>query len=273
MARENTVYLHGQIPSKPKLYVDPEGNIVHGTFTLNVMRRPFLTGEGQPNMGNLRIDNPVIMTRDPDLLKQVITFHAGDMVDVKGVLTTRNAKKDSFCPNGHRNSQIGTLVFVTPIYLCRREQGLSIEEGGRLIRDRCEISNNVIIVGTVCKELDFHEFDEEQKGCVAQYQIASNRRYHIKDAHNDERTDYPWVKTINQQARQDKEHLRVGSVVMLNAAIQTRNIKRELTCPICSAKYEIEETVSELFPYAVEYLMGCYFAPKEGEEEDQESEG
>ena len=266
MARENTVFLHGQIQNRPKLFVDKKGNPVQAAFSLKVMRRPFLTGEGQTTMGKLRVDYPASLTRDEALIKQCVDLHEGDMVDIKGVLTTRNIKKDAFCPNGHRVSETGTYVFITPIYICQREQKLSEEEGAKLLRERCEISNNVMMIGSLCNKLDFYEFDPETGTCVAQYQIASNRRYHIKDAHDEERTDYPWVKTINRQARDDREHLRVGSSVLINAAIQTRNIEREMTCPVCGVKFMKKETVSELFPYAVEYLMGCNFETKEDDE-------
>ena len=266
MARENTVYLHGQIHNKPKLYVDKGGNNVQSAFSLKVMRRPFLTGEGQTSMGKIRVDFPVVLTRNDELIKQCVQFHEGDMVDVKGVITSRNVKKDTFCPNGHRVSAIGTYVFVTPIFLCQREQQLLEEDGAKLLSERCEISNNIMVLGSLCREPEFYEYDETTGSCVCQYQIAVNRRYHIKDAHDEERTDYLWVKTINRQAREDKEHLHVGSSVLINGSIQTRAIKRDIVCPICGETFTKEETVSELFPYAVEYLMGCYFPPKEVDE-------
>lgn len=273
MARENTVILHGQVRGKPKIYINKEGQRVQASFFIKVMRRPFLSGEGQTNIGKLRVDSPPIITRDPEIIDKCLSLESGDMVDIKGVLVTRNVKKEAICPNGHHVVNIGTNVFVVPIYVCRRESALSVEQGDILLRNRCEVSNICMIIGSVCRTPQFYEFVETEGGCVAQYQIASNRRYHIRDGHEEERTDYPWVKTINKQARDDAEHLVTGSTVYINGAIQTREIERQITCPECKATFQKKEMVCELFPYGVEYLMGCIFPPKpesekaEGEEE------
>ena len=238
MARENTVILHGQVRGKPKIYINKEGEKVQAGFFIKVMRRPFLSGEGQTNIGKLRVDSPPIITRDKDLIDKCISLESGDMVDIKGVLVTRNVRKEVICPNGHVHSSIGTNVFVTPIYICRRENTLSVEQGDMLLRERCEVSNICMIIGSLCRDPQFYEFDASVGSCVAQYQIASNRRYHIKDGHEAERTDYPWVKTINRQARDDMEHLKKGAMIYINGAIQTREIARDITCPDCGETFQ-----------------------------------
>ena len=272
MARENTVILHGQVRGKPKIYLNPEGKTIQVSFFLKVLRRPFLTGEGQTNIGNLRVDSPIIITRDEELINTCVNFAEGDMVDIKGVLVTRNVKKESICPNGHTKVDIGTSVFIVPQYVCRRETHLSVPSGDMLLRERCEVSNICMIIGSLCKDPDFYEFDENTGSCVAQYQIASNRRYHIRDGHEAERTDYPWVKTINRQARDDKAHLKKGSSIYINGAIQTREVERELVCPVCGEKYQKKEMVCELFPYTVEYLMGCVFPEKPTDKNEKQKE-
>lgn len=266
MARENTVLLHGQIVETPKIYVSNEGKNLQAAFNIKCMRRPFVAGEGQSTMGKLRIDFPSIISRDPDLIQYCATLAKGDIVDIKGVLTTKNCQKTTYCPycpDKHPLVAIGTHVFVTPIYICRREVELSEEKGEMLLRDRTEISNNVIVIGALCKDLMFYEFDPSDSDthghCISQYQLAVNRRFHIKDRPDEERVDYPWVKTIDRQAREDKERLTVGSLVEINGALQTRNITRTLVCPKCGKEFEKKELVSELFPYAVEYLARCNF--------------
>lgn len=258
MARENYVLLHGQLYDKARVYINSEGEAKRATFALKVIRRPFVSGEGQVRAGKLYVDYPMILTSDPELIKISSTLEKGDMIDVRGVLTTREVMKKAICPNGHSVSWQGNFVFVTPIYICRREQCLSEEAGMNLLRERAEISNVVMIIGTLCRDPIFHEY-ENKDGCMTQYQIASNRRYHIRDGHETERTDYPWIKTINKQARDDFEHLKTNSTVFINGAIQTREIERSITCEECGEEFSLKESTAELFPYAVEYLMNCVF--------------
>lgn len=272
MARENTVFLHGQINDTPKLYVKPDGSYLQAGFSMKVMRRPFLTGEGQQNTGVLRIDYPIVITKDADLMKTCSILKKGDMVDIKGVLTTRDVNKSYICPNGHKNTQLGTSVFITPIFICRREIELSEEEGYNLLRQRSEISNNIMMIGTLCRDPVFYEQDNGSNSCMTQYQIASNRRYHIRDGHEEERTDYPWVKTVGKQGKDDYAHLKTGSTIFINGAIQTREIERLMVCEECGEQFIKKEVASELFPYSVEYLKDCVFENPAGTDEDAASE-
>lgn len=269
MARENTVYLYGQICGSPRIFVNPNsGEATQATFVVKIMRRPFLNGEGQHNMGKLRVDFPPVVTRDKELISKIGKLADGDMVDIKGVLTTKEVNKKCICPEGHMNVSPGTSVYITPIYICQREQKLSEAQGDNLLRERCEVSNNVMIIGTLCRDPAFYEYSDVGGNCMTQYQIASNRRYHIRDGHEETRTDYPWVKTINKQGRDDYEHLKMGSTVYINGAIQTRPVEREHICQVCGVKFKKEETVTELFPYSVEYLQNCVFDNPEEEEKE-----
>lgn len=271
MARENTVFLHGQICQPPKVAYNKEGEYVRATFPLKIIRRPYRNGEGQIVTGKLNIDVPIILTMDHKLIEIVRELRQGDMVDVKGVLTTREVNKKTICPCGHQNSVMGNFAFITPIYICRREPELSETAGFDLLKDRSEISNLVMIIGTLCRDPIFYEHADKRGACMTQYQIASNRRYHIKDGHEDERTDYPWIKTVNHQAKDDMEHLKMGSTVYINGALQTRQIERKTVCEECGQEYTWEETVSEIFPYSVEYLMNCVFPETETDNEAEQN--
>ena len=267
MARENFVFLHGQIFDKPRVYIDEFGVQRKASLAVRVIRRPFINGEGAIVSGKLSIDIPTVITMNPELVRTCAELRKGDMVDIRGVYTTREVKKKSTCPNGHENVWAGNFVFITPIYICRRERELSEEGGMALLRERAEISNLVMLIGTLCREPVLRESTDGQRStALAQYQLASNRRYHIRDGHEQERTDYPWIKTINKQAREDVEHLHTNSTVFINGAIQTREIEREVTCNVCGETYIIKESVCEIFPYSVEYLMNCVFPAKEQEQ-------
>ncbi len=265
MAKENYVFLHGQVYEAPKVYVNAAGEALKASFAVKVLRRPASKGEGAVVTGKLSVDVPIIMTMDPTLIKICTTLHKGDMVDIRGVYTTREVKKKSTCPNGHESVWAGNFVFVTPLYICPHETELSNEEGLDLLRKRAEVSNLVMVMGTLCRDPELREFDSNgRKATVCQYQLAANRRYHIKDGmHEHERTDYPWIKTAGKQALEDNQRLRMGSTVYINGAIQTREIERKIVCPECGEEYTIKESVSEIFPYSVEYLMNCLFPEKE----------
>lgn len=270
MAKENFVFLHGQVFDRPRVFVDAEGVAKKASFAVKVLRRPTSKGEGYVTTGKLSLDVPVIMTMDESLIRVCSTLRKGDMVDIRGVYTTREVKKKSVCKNGHENVWAGNFVFVTPIYISRRETELSDEDGMKLLRERAEVSNLVMMIGTLCREPELREFENNgRKSSVCQYQLASNRRYHIRDGmHEHERTDYPWIKTAGRQALEDMQRLHTGSVVFINGAIQTREIERFITCPECGESHVIKESVCEVFPYAVEYLVNCEFPAQEGDTGD-----
>lgn len=269
MARHNYVSLHGQLVTEPRIYINEVGQPQKASLAIRVIRRPFIVpGEGAVSTGKLSLDTPIVMTMNPELINKCSELRNGDMVDICGVYTTREVKKTTICPQGHKVEWDGNFVFITPIYICRRETGLSQDEGIALLRTRTEISNRVMIIGTLCRDPVLRETTDGSKTtAVAQYQLAANRRYHIRDGH-EERTDYPWIKTINRQARDDAEHLRMGSSVFIDGAIQTREIERSLTCPECGTTFSYKEPVCEIFPYSVEYLTNCIFPPKEDSSED-----
>jgi len=263
MARHNYVSLHGQLAAEPRIYITDLGEPKKASLAIRVIRRPFINGEGAITTSKLAVDTPIIMTMNPELITKCAELRLGDMVDLCGVYTTREVVKSTLCPNGHKVAWDGNFVFITPIYICRREQCLSVEQGIELLRQRTEISNRVMVIGTLCRDPVLRESqDGRRTTAVAQYQLAANRRYHIRDGHEEERTDYPWIKTINKQAHEDMEHLRTGSTVFIDGAIQTREIKRTLHCPECGASFEYNEPVCEIFPYSVEYLTNCIFPPK-----------
>lgn len=267
MAKENFVLLHGQVYDRPRIYIDKDGVSKKASFAVKVLRRPVSKGEGSVITGKLSVDVPVIMTMDSVLIKTCSELHKGDMVDIRGVYTTREVKKSSTCPDGHKTTWAGNFVFITPIFICRREQELSDEAGMELLRQRAEVSNLVMMIGTLCREPELRQFEGtngQKTSNVCQYQLAANRRYHIRDGvHDHERTDYPWIKTAGKQALEDMEHLHTGSTVYLNGAIQTREIERTVVCETCGKEYTIKESVCEIFPYSVEYLMNCTFPEKE----------
>lgn len=269
MARENFVFLHGQVQSMPKVYQSDEGVLTRAIFAIKVLRRPYLNGNGEILGGKLHIDCPIVMTGNEELIRMVSQIQQGDMADIRGVLTTREVLKSTICKKcGSKNSVQGNSVYITPLYICRREEKLDAMAGFELLKERNEISNVVILIGNLCRSPQVY-MDEKISFSSCQYQIATNRKFHIRDkGAADVKTDYPWIKSFGGQARQDAQRLREGATVYINGGIQTREVARTTICENCGEEYTWKDTASEIIPYSVEYLEGCLFPErdKKGEE-------
>ena len=111
-------------------------------------------------------------------------------------------------------------MYVTPIYLCRREPKTKPEEALELLKKRCEVSNMIMVSVRCAGTPEFYQA-ESASGYV-QYQLAVNRKFRIREDPADLKTDYPWVKAYGSQAISDAKCLQTGSVVYINGALQTR---------------------------------------------------
>lgn len=266
MAKENLVLLHGQVVGTPKIFINSEGQKVKAAFLVKTLRRASL---GSPvSLSKLMIDTPVLWTKNLELIDTVSTLSTGDMVDVRGVITTKELLKTTTCKCcGAKNSVEGNAVYITPIYICRREQGLTGEQGLQLLKARNEVSNLSMLIGTLCREVQSYRDELNRDYC--QYQLAVNRKFRIKEDSAEIKTDYPWVKTFGAQAYEDSKALRTGSVVYINGAIQTRNVERTTTCIHCGTTYLWKDSAMEVVPYSIEYLSNVKIKENENESDGQ----
>lgn len=252
MARENFVLLHGQVRQDPQITIK-DGAIVKAMFTMRVLRRP--TTNVELAGSKLQIDCPVIYTRNEEMALQIQKLRIGDMVDIKGVISSRECRKSTYCPEcGNKNVKDGNIVYITPIYLCQRDNA-DETSGLKLLKERAEVSNVVNVIGNLCREPGYYVDGNGRK--YAQYQLAVNRRFRIKEDMEEVKTDYPWVKTFGKQAYDDSLCLHVGSSVYVNGAIQTREIERTCVCENCEAEYKWNDAVAEIVPYYIGYLSNC----------------
>ena len=273
MAKENVVFLHGQVQIPPKIYVNKEKILTKAIYAIKTLRRTYFNG--QQVADKLFFDCPVIYTKNTEMIEMSSTLAQGDMVDIRGVLCTQEVIKSTICSEcAHKNSSQGNMVYIAPIYICRREPEISPEQGLEFLKKRSEISNVVMVIGTLCRDPGFYLNEKEQSS--AQYQLAVNRRYRIKEDPPEVRTDYPWVKTHGPQALKDAESLQTGSVVYINGSLQTRDVVRTTTCEKCGAQYTWNESAMEIVPFSTEYLAGCLIpeptvhGPAENSKEDGE---
>lgn len=275
MAKENTVFLYGQVIIKPKVYANKDGELTQAYFAMKTIRRS--SNSTQVLANKIYLDCPIVRTRNQDLIKAVYELRLHDMVMVKGVLCTAEVDKKNICPGcGKVNITQGNTVYINPLYIERRERGAELgaddderlTRGLALLKERNEISNLIMVIGELCRDPDFYK--DEQDHDYAQYQIAVNRRYRILEDAPTKKTDYPWVKTFGPQATEDTRRLQMHSQIYLNGALQTREITRHFTCESCGEVYNNSETVTEIVPYSTDYIKNCLLP--EGEEEDSETE-
>ena len=267
MAKENTVYLYGRVLVPPNIRIDTEGNYLSGKIILHTVRRSAASKE-LLLQGERRWDYIAVLSKHAKLIKdRMADLEEGDMVQVKGTLCTYEKIKQFICPHcGEVTSRDGVIIYVDPIFIKRCEVGVSQEEGYRLIEDSEEISNQVKIMGTLCREPQLYE-NPKNKQMECDFQIASNRNRHILEDNPEKRTDYPWVKAYGKQAVDYYEALHVNSTVYIDGALQARSVKREFVCEKCGEVFEAVDSAIDIIPYNLEYLKDCSLPGSNSEEE------
>lgn len=267
MAKENTVYLYGRVLVPPNIRIDTDGNYLSGKIILHTVRRSAASKE-LLLQGERRWDYIAVLSKHAKLIKdRMADLEEGDMVQVKGTLCTYEKIKQFICPHcGEVTSRDGVIIYVDPIFIKRCEIGVSQEEGYRLIEDSEEISNQVKIMGTLCREPQLYE-NPKNKQMECDFQIASNRNRHILEDNPEKRTDYPWVKAYGKQAVDYYEALHVNSTVYIDGALQARSVKREFVCEKCGEVFEAIDSAIDIIPYNLEYLKDCSLPGSNSEEE------
>lgn len=263
MAKENYVFISGQILFRPKIYVNKNGEPVKASLLVKTIRRYYIRNNLNSVGNNVLFDVVPIATFNPECIEVCLNAREHDMIELRGVYTTKENTKKFFCEkcNGEITTS-GVDTFITPIYIritdrVKNEKcptGFPPENAIEMLKERAEISNTVKIIGKLCRN---PEKIANVKQASAQYQIASNRRFRIKEDDPEARTDYPWVKSYGPQAEMDFSALHIGSEVYIDGCFQSRQIKRMNVCPHCGAENVSEDVANEIVPYSVEYLSDC----------------
>ena len=252
MARHNCILLLGLVAQAPKIIKnDDTGEYVQAICPVTVIR-------GQRKAGNedyskYKLDTPVIVTGEPTLCKDIAHWEPGDLVEIKGVLVTKNVNKRVTCSQCQKvHTTKGSSVFVRPIYTAIRKRKVGKNDVIPELRKNIEISNIATIIGTVCKEPEIYVSEKGLK--ITQYPIACNRKYRIKEDSADIKTDFPYVKSYGKQAEDDYKYIEVGDDVVIDGCLQTREYDKKLTCE-CGATTEYFDSSLEIVPYQTEYFI------------------
>ena len=270
MARHNLVFLYGYI-TFIQIHTMPSGESYAQAY-MTVARAQRNAGDHKEHM---KLDNPLIMSRDPEIIKEMSDWKINDFVEIKGTIAARAARKGSHCPNCEaRNVKEGVVVYINPIFAKKRASFETQDECLQYLSNNREVSNQVFTFGTLCT--DPKKITPKEGLIVTQYQIALNRKFRIQADPPEIRTDYPWVKSYGDNAIQDRIHLHIGSQVFIDGCLQARNVNRHAVCENCGQKYDWKDKAMEIVPFETEYIFNCYtqeeYEEKQRKQKEQQAE-
>jgi len=193
-----------------------------------------------------------------ELMDKMVQLSQFDLIDIKGVFNILSLNKISTCDNCNTKNikYNGTSSFIYPIALTKLNGMQTAYEHDSALPERIlekhfkEVSNQALIVGTVVSD---PEMVENGKIPCCRYRLGVDRKYYIK-TQGDLTADYPWVYSYAQQAERDFQHLKQGTLILVDGFIQSRKVKNHMVCEHCGRKYTFDDAVTEFVPYAIEYL-------------------
>ena len=287
MAKQNVVFLLARIPKRPSVAKGTaSGNLMHGMGYVHVVRG---FRDARDGVKYIKHDYPLILTKDEEIMNQMLEWRQNDIVLIKGVLVSKDIIKESRCTNpeckdpdgkgGTKNSFKGTVLFINPIWTMKIQsfgespKEKQLDENGRekpdenkkaaikFLVDNRELSNQAYFIGTVVKEPTL--FKTKKGTTVGQYQVCINRKYHIRSDDPSIRRDWPYIKSYGDQAIEDKLRLKLGTDVYIDGFVQARRITRRIKCKCCGKIYTWPDHAMEIVPFAVEYGKGTYRTDKD----------
>lgn len=256
MAKENSVILHGVALSDATTKLGSDQNPIRAQLYIRVVDRAKTSGDRE----EIQYTTAFVYSGNQKVMEKMYDIHEGDLVDVYGTLTTNKVPKRRVCPCcGTINSTKGDITYVSPMYVCKRESGLSEEEVNKLLAERSEYSNRVYMIGNICAGLEYN--DQNGTGNpMLRYQLAIPRTIRVHDDTANTETDYPWVLATGYQAVEGKDALRIGSVVYLKGHLRSRNQDKEIQCASCGTVFVSPDfPLIRISPHFTEYLHNCNF--------------
>lgn len=243
MARENTITLVGEISKTPVVFFNETHQNFRMAFSVKTIRR------------NGRIDYPHVNVYGLSQEEAKAYFQKlkeGTFLMVRGMISTRLISKKFKCEKCGVISEGES--FITEVICYGRPVCL---EGRYEPAQLAEFANNLSIIGTVCTDITGR--DSGNGVSLTQYQIAVNRKYRVAEHEGVIKSDHPWVKSFGNQADEDLKRLRKSSKIYIAGALQTRELSKFLICDNCSSRIDYTESVAEIVPQDVEYLVYCNF--------------
>lgn len=259
MARLNNIFLKGILVSDPRIIREEDATYARASIIVARDHRKVENG-----IRHMMTDRPYLITTEARVVDAMEQLKAYDIVNVKGVITTRILQKKTFCTEcGLENTVPGTITFVTPVFIEKTGSVSSADEGQEYLSNIRPISNVLSVYGMLTR--DPKKISPKSGLTVTQYQMALNRSYVIRDDPPEVRADYPWVKSYGSAAEEDRYRLKKNSIVHLDGYLQTRLVKKYTICSHCNKRYDWVDKAMEIVPYETEYMLN-YRSDEEIEE-------
>ena len=256
MAKENSVLLHGVALSDATIKVGNDQTPTRAMLYVRIVDRT----RSDNGRDEVQYTTAFIYSGNPKVIDKMSDIAAGDLVDVYGTLTTAKVPKKRKCPVCDSfNTAMGDVTYISPLYVCRRENGLTQEEIDAKLLERSEISNRVYAIGNICAGLEYN--DQNGTGNPKlRYQLAIPRTIRVHDDTANDATDYPWVLANGYQALEGKDALRIGSVVYIKGHLRSKEQIKEIQCAHCGNVFTSPDfPLMRISPHFTEYLHNCNF--------------
>ena len=277
---QSFTYMLGAV-IKPPLVVKSGDRYVYAMVYITVARSEREVGDRRRYM---KCDDPVMITRDPMLIREIETWDVFDIVEVYGQLRSRLIKKTSFCQFCNTRNQVpGALVYIDPFSCEKRCRLGSTSECIQYLAAHREVSNQVLTFGTLCRDPSRRRTGEGLS--YTQYQVTLDR-YQSGSIPPAPRPEFPWVRSYGSNAASDLKRLHIGSEVFIDGYLQARSVNQHTVCgqeydengdPICydngmpmmrvdedgeiigcGKRYDWKDRIVEIVPYETEYIGNYY---------------
>ena len=265
---------------KPPLVVKHSGHYVYAMAYITVARSEREVGDRRRYM---KCDDPVIITRDPELIREIETWEVCDIVEVYGELRSRLIKKTTYCSFCNTQNQIpGALVYINPFSCEMRCHLDSVPDCIQYLAKHREVSNQLLTFGTLCRDPSSRKTREGLS--YTQYQIILDRA--ASPAPSEPQPASPWVRSYGSNATSDLKRLHNGSEIFIDGCLQARSVNRHAICgqeydekgnpvfydngmPVlrvdedgevigCGERYDWKDRMVEIVPYETEYIGNYY---------------
>lgn len=258
--KHNQIILCGVLNSPPKILKGEDGDRSFAQFriiTINGNRT------GGRRIESKAFDSPLVHTSNPDIIDKIQDLSAGDLVIVKGAITTAIVKRKPKCQHcGERNEFPGILAYVSPAGVTLIEKGCALNKDGEFDKDKAvaklknfkEVSNVLTVMGVVCREPQPYKTDSKNKSRMTAYQLALKRKLRIIGEIDNNTADFPWVKSYGKISMNDGLYIRKGTYMFIDGWFRARKIERKATCQHCGEEMTWSDFSHDIVPYATEYI-------------------
>lgn len=272
--KHNQVILCGVINSPPKILKKEEGEKAFAQFRLVTING---NRTGGRRVEAKAFDSPMIHSGDPEIIKNIEKINTGDLVIVKGAITTSVVRRRPKCPHcEERNDFPGILTYISPAGVSVIEKECALNSEGEFDKDKAvkklkefkEVSNVLTVMGVVCREPQPYKTDNKNKSRMTAYQLAVKRKLRIVGELDDNTADFPWVKSYGKISMNDGLYIKKGTYMFIDGWFRARKFERKAVCQHCGEEFSWTDFSHDIVPYASEYIKN-YNLPEDITEKER----